>query len=181
MLEKMPVRKEKVSPCRALCPLENGIPYWMEKVKKGNWEGAWQIIKSYNHFPAITGYVCYQFCQKECNRSLWDEPLAIGEIEKAIGLWYQENWSEIVYSELNNLKHEEERRKVAIIGSGPAGLSYAYYLNMLGAEVTIFKKLPLAGGLLATGIPEYRLPRNILKKELEILQSKGLLSEQGWR
>lgn len=171
----VPIHKEKVSPCRALCPLESGIPQWMEKVKKGDWAGAWNIIRRFNPFPAITGHVCYQFCQEKCNRGLWDEAIAIREIEKAIGSWRHENYTPSKCLEKDNGR----QKKVAIIGSGPAGLSCAYFLNMMGAAVTVFEKLPVAGGLLATGIPEYRLPRNILKKELEILQSAGIVIKTG--
>lgn len=168
-LEPLPVLKERVSPCRALCPLENGIPQWMEKVKNADWEGAWQIIRGYNPFPAITGHVCYRFCQDECNREQWDEALAIGEIEKAIGLWRHDHYKPGSVREL-----KAGHKKVAVIGSGPAGLSCAYYLNLMGAVVTVFEKLPLIGGLLATGIPEYRFPRHVLQKEIEILKSEGI-------
>ncbi|MDO9535126.1 MAG: FAD-dependent oxidoreductase [Bacillota bacterium] len=165
-----PVRKEKISPCRSHCPLESGIPRWMNKVKEGNWEEAWQIMREYNPFPAIIGYVCYQFCVEKCSRALYDEPIAIGEVEKEIGLWRHKN-----YEHKNSIPEREKSKKVVIVGSGPAGLSCAFYLNMLGVSVTILEKLPVAGGLLATGIPEYRLPRDILKKELEILKAEGIV------
>lgn len=174
-LEPLPVLKERVSPCRAQCPLENGIPRWMEKVKNADWEGAWQIIKGYNPFPAITGHVCYHFCQDKCNREQWDEAIAIGEIEKAIGLWRLEN-----YRTGSHREPKPGHKKIAVVGSGPAGLSCAYYLNAMGAGVTVFEKLPLAGGLLATGIPEYRFPRHILKKEIEILKSEGIKFKTGF-
>ncbi len=173
-LVPLPALKEKVSPCRASCPLENGIPQWMDKVKNADWEGAWNIIKCYNPFPAITGYTCYQFCRDKCNREQWDEAIAIGETEKAIGLWHHDNYKP------DGIRSKSEPKKVAIVGSGPAGLSCAYYLNLMGAEVTVLEKLPLIGGLLATGIPEYRLPRNILKKEVEILQSQGIIFKTGF-
>jgi NADPH-dependent glutamate synthase beta subunit-like oxidoreductase/ferredoxin len=176
------VRKEKISPCRMLCPLENGIPRWMNKAREGDWEGSWLIMKEYNPFPAITGYTCYRFCQEKCSRSSLDDAIAIGEVEKAIGLWRHKNYGfNKAASDRDNLLkgREGKRKKVAVVGSGPAGLSCAYYLNALGAEVTVLEKMPLAGGLLATGIPEYRLPRSILKKELEILQSEGIVIKTG--
>lgn len=167
-----PVRKEKISPCRAACPLENGIPPWMEKVKAGDFAGAWRIMEKYNPFPAITGYVCYRFCQEECNRGLFDEAIAIGDVEKAIGLWRLENYGS---KEAPSSSAGETRdKKVAVVGSGPGGLSCAYYLNKLGVEITVLEKQPLPGGLLATGIPEYRLPREILQRELEILKREGI-------
>jgi NADPH-dependent glutamate synthase beta subunit-like oxidoreductase/Pyruvate/2-oxoacid:ferredoxin oxidoreductase delta subunit len=170
-----PLRKEKVSPCRSLCPLESGIPRWMNKVKEGNWGEAWQIMSEYNPFPTLTGYACYQFCREKCSRALYDEPIAIGEVEKEIGLWRQKN-----YDPKKSVPEKGTGKKVVIVGSGPAGLSSAFYLNMLGVSVTILEKLPVAGGLLATGIPEYRLPRDILKKELEILEAEGIVIKTGY-
>jgi len=176
-----PVRREKISSCRQLCPLENGIPLWMNKVRDGDWEGAWSVIKQYNPFPAITGYTCYQPCRQQCSRGVLDEAINIGAVEKAVGLWRHKNYGNKAASARDSLLQGRKRgsRKVAIVGSGPAGLSCAYYLNYLGAEVTVLEKLPLAGGLLATGIPEYRLPRDILQRELEILQSEGVIIRTG--
>lgn len=173
-----PVRKVRLSPCRALCPLESGIPLWMEKVKKGNWEQAWQVMEQFNPFPALTGYACYQFCRSECSRGKLDEPLNIREIEKAVGLWRHENYQPR-RAERRLARGKNHPPRVAVIGSGPAGLSGAYYLNRMGAEVTVLEKEPAAGGLLATGIPGYRLPRTVLEKELAILQSEGIVIKTG--
>lgn len=173
-----PVFREKISPCRLSCPLENGIPLWMNKVRQGDWRGAWQIMQEYNPFPAITGYVCYRFCEEKCHRGHWDEPVAVREVEKAIGLWRHENYLPGEKNEFNN-SGRGKRKKVAIVGSGPAGLSCAYYLQRQGVAVTVYEKQPLAGGLLATGIPEYRLPRHILRRELEILEAEGVVFEIG--
>lgn len=170
-----PVRKEKLSPCRALCPLESGIPLWMEKVKNGDWGQAWQIMEQYNPFPALTGYACYQFCRSKCSRGEWDEPVAIRDVEKALGLWRQENYRQRALA----VKKGEKPPRVIIVGSGPAGLCAAYYLNRMGAEVTVLEKEPVAGGLLATGIPRYRLPGEILQKELQILQEEGIVIKTG--
>ncbi|RJX27068.1 MAG: FAD-dependent oxidoreductase [Dethiobacter sp.] len=177
-----PVRREKVSPCRMLCPLENGIPRWMNKAREGDWEGAWHIMKEYNPFPAITGYTCYRFCQEKCSRSSLDDAVAISEVEKAVGLWRHKSYG-LTKAAADRDKPGKNRaagpKKVAVVGSGPAGLSCAYYLNVLGAEVTVLEKMPLAGGLLATGIPEYRLPRDILRKELDLLQAEGIVIKTG--
>ena len=174
-----PVHREKPSPCRLLCPLENGIPLWMNKVREGDWRGAWQIMQEYNPFPAITGYVCYRFCEEKCHRSLWDEPVAISKVEKAIGLWRHQNYRLGETGGFSGRGRVQRGKKVAIVGSGPTGLSSAYYLQLQGVAVTVFEKLPLAGGLLATGIPEYRLPRGVLKKELEILETEGIVFKTG--
>jgi NADPH-dependent glutamate synthase beta subunit-like oxidoreductase/ferredoxin len=176
-----PVRKEKKSPCRVLCPLENEIPRWMKEVKAGNWQNAWKIVRRYNPFPAITGYTCYGYCMEKCSRALLDEAIAIGQVEKEIGLWRHNHYdpgktSSEFFRPEGQLK---KAKRVAVVGSGPAGLSSAYYLNSMGMEVTVLEKLPVAGGLLATGIPEYRLPRSVLKKELEVLQAKGIVISTG--
>jgi NADPH-dependent glutamate synthase beta subunit-like oxidoreductase/Pyruvate/2-oxoacid:ferredoxin oxidoreductase delta subunit len=168
-----PVLREKPAPCQALCPLESGIPLWMEKVEKGNWEQAWQVMEQFNPFPALTGYACYQFCRSGCNRENWDGAIAIRDIEKALGLWRQKNY----LPSMPDKKGDSPR--VIIVGSGPAGLSGAYYLNRMGAKVTILEKELVAGGFLATGIPDYRLPREILNKELEILQGEGIIIKSG--
>ena len=176
-----PVRKEKVSPCRVLCPLENEIPRWMKEVKAGNWQEAWKIVRRYNPFPAITGYACYGYCMEKCYRALLDEAVAIDMIEKEIGLWRHDHFdTEKTSAEVFQLASQlKKAKRVAVVGSGPAGLSSAYYLNSMGMEVTVLEKLPVAGGLLATGIPEYRLPRSVLQKELEILQAKGIVISTG--
>ena len=121
-------------------------------------------MEQFNPFPVLTGYACYQFCRSECSRGKWDEPLNIREIEKAVGLWRQENYRPR-RAEKRLARGKNRPPRVAVIGSGPAGLSGAYYLNRMGAEVTVLEKEPAAGGLLATGIPGYRLPRTVLEKE----------------
>jgi NADPH-dependent glutamate synthase beta subunit-like oxidoreductase/Pyruvate/2-oxoacid:ferredoxin oxidoreductase delta subunit len=154
----------------------------MNKVREGDWEGAWSIMKQYNPFPAITGFTCYRFCQQQCSRGFFDDAVNIGEVEKAVGLWRHNNYifdKPAAGGDKLPKGRERRPRKVAVVGSGPAGLSCAYYLNALGAEVTVLEKLPLAGGLLATGIPEYRLPRSVLKKELQILQAEGIMIRTG--
>ena len=171
-----PVRKEKISPCRALCPLESAVPLWMEKIKKGNWEQAWQVMEKFNPFPALTGYACYQFCCSGCSRGEWDEPVAIRQIEKALGLWRQKNYRPCGSA---GIQKKKKSVRVVIVGSGPAGLSCAYYLNRMGVQVTVLEKEPVAGGLLATGIPRYRLPRTVLEKELQILQEEGIVIRTG--
>ncbi|NLJ56563.1 MAG: FAD-dependent oxidoreductase [Firmicutes bacterium] len=168
-----PVFQESNAPCRLACPLESGIPHWLNKVRQGDLQGAWQVMQVYNPFPAITGQVCYRFCEEKCHRASWDEAVAVREVEKAVGLWRHKNYRTDKTGQNGRLK-ELAGKKVAIVGSGPAGLSCAYYLRQSGAAVTIFEKLPLAGGLLATGIPDYRLPRDILAKELKILEAEGV-------
>ncbi len=178
-----PVREEKLAPCRQSCPLGSGVPRWIEKVREDDWAGAWDVMEQYNPFPALTGYACYRYCQDECNRGHYDEAIDIGEIEKAIGLWKLEQGAAL---KTQNAGKEQGRvalngqgKNVAVIGSGPAGLSAAYYLNRLGVKVTVLEKLSAAGGLLTAGIPPERLPRDILKLELDLLQQQGITFKTG--
>ncbi len=176
-----PVRDEKPAPCRRDCPLGNGIPGWMEKVRDDDWAAAWVLMERYNPFPALTGYACYGYCQEGCNRGSYDETIAIRDIEKAIGLWKLQQKTpgraqESAAAGSGN-PGGAARKRVAVVGSGPAGLSAAYYLNRLGCAVHVLEKLPAAGGLLATGIPPQRLPRELLAQELDYLQQQGISLE----
>ncbi len=163
-----PKKIKKLSPCSQGCLLDGEIPDWMEAVKKEEWAEAWNIMKRNNPFPALTGYVCFHPCSENCNRGQLDQELDIQAVEKKIGLW-----------RLNNYKHETEpcsfKGRVAVVGSGPAGLSCAFYLTEAGYEVTVYEKSDLIGGMLALGIPEYRLPRKVLEQELQLLKNKGII------
>jgi len=162
-----PNRQKGLSPCRQGCLLDGDIPAWLEAVKREDWPAAWQIMKEYNPFPALTGYVCFHPCSESCNRGELDQAIDIREVEKALGHWRLDNYSGPVVKPV-------EKGKIAIVGSGPAGLSCAYYLNNTGYRVTVFEKSEKIGGMLALGIPEYRLPRRILNQELEILVKEGV-------
>jgi len=163
-----PVRQDRLSPCRQGCLLQGEVPGWLDAVKKEQWEEAWKVMSRNNPFPALTGYVCYKPCQENCNREQLDQGIAIQEVEKAIGEWRHTN-----YKPRKRLR--ERKQKIAVIGSGPAGLSCAYYLAEAGYAVTVIERAEQIGGMPALGIPEYRLPRSILKRELEILESEGIV------
>lgn len=156
-----------ISPCRQSCPLNNEIPLWLELVKRNNWEEAWAIMRRNNPFPALTGYVCFQSCTENCNRGELDQEIDIRGIEKAIGEWRLNNYE-------RTIRPKEFKDRVAVIGSGPAGMSCAYYLTEAEYEVTVFERSAKIGGMFALGIPEYRLPRKVLDKELEILRDEGI-------
>ncbi len=162
-----PERVSKLSPCRRDCLLCGEIPRWMEAVKQKRWEEAWQIMRRYNPFPALTGYVCFHPCTENCNREQLDQALGIQEVERALGLWRLDNYRP-------PRKPKAVKDHVAVVGSGPAGLSCAYYLSEAGYRVTVFERAKRAGGMLALGIPEYRLPRRVLDKELAVLKEEGI-------
>lgn len=171
-----PLREEKTAPCQFNCPLKNDIPHWLNKIREGDWAGAWEELGQYNPFPAITGRVCYHNCQAGCNRQNLDEPVAIRLIEKMIGEWKLQNIPALAAP-----PSAENGHRVAVVGSGPAGLSCAYYLRQKGYQVTVYESMPVAGGMLALGIPAHRLPRDILAGEVKFLESMGVGIRTGVR
>lgn len=170
-----PLRVKKLSPCSYGCLLDGPVPEWLEAVKNENWAEAWQIMKKYNPFPALTGYTCFHPCTENCNRGQLDQEIDIPGVEKAVGHWRLENFK----PGLNGQSRAAVKGKVAVVGSGPAGLSCAFYLTEAGYDLTVFEKEDFAGGMLALGIPEYRLPGRILKQELAVLKAMGIKIETG--
>ena len=167
-----PGKAERPSPCNQGCLLDGEIPAWLEAVKLERWEEAWQIMSRRNPFPALTGYVCFHPCTENCNRGQLDRDIEIPAVEKAIGQWRLDHYKPKV-------KALTAKGRVAIVGSGPAGMSCAYYLNEAGYEVTVFEREKVIGGMFTLGIPEYRLPRRVLKKELDLLESEGIKFRTG--
>lgn len=161
-----PVRREKTSPCTADCPLHNDIAGWTRLLQEGDWDGAWQLLSAHNPFPLLTGHVCYRFCEKNCNRGHYDEAVAIGELEKAIGRRRTGTGEP--------LASNGSFRRVAVVGSGPAGMACAYYLSRLGFSVDVLEKEKAAGGLPALAIPDYRLPGPVVETELAMLNKLGV-------
>ena len=159
----------KESPCRQACPLRIPISSYLDKLAADKPDEALAILRDYNPMPAITGRVCPHFCQNACNRQDFDEAVLIGDLERYLG----DLGLEHPHSSINTNSNSEKRaEKAAIIGAGPAGISAALFLARQGLKVTIFEQAPAAGGLLRYAIPAYRLPREILDRELNnILES----------
>ncbi len=172
-----PNRIYRPSPCRIDCPLGGEIPAWLEAVKRERFDEAWRILRRSNPFPAITGTVCFHPCTDNCNRGLLDESIAIRDVEKALGEWRQQHYRPPAGPP--EPPPAAGGSSLAVIGSGPAGLSCAYYASRAGIRVTIFERAPLYGGLLALGIPEYRLPRHLLTREIDILKEEGIIFQSG--
>ncbi len=167
-----PEKTGRISPCRSDCLLDGEVPRWLEAVKKGQWAEAWETMKGYNPFPALTGYVCFHPCTENCNRGQLDREIDIPAVEKAIGEWRLENYEK-------PKTPKEVKARVAVVGSGPAGLSCAFYLAEAGYRVTVIERSNLPGGMLALGIPDYRLPRRVLRQELAILEDLGIEFKTG--
>ena len=159
--------------CMGGCPVHIHIPEFIALVAEGKFEEAYQVISKSSALPAVCGRVCPQESQCEglCVRGIKGEPVAIGRLERFVADWHNENTKEAP------VKPESNGHKVAIVGSGPAGLTCAGDLARLGYEVTIFEALHLAGGVLVYGIPEFRLPKSIVQKEIDGLKALGVKVE----
>ena len=157
-------------PCKNGCPVQINIPDFIQKVAEGEFEEAYQIINKTSSLPAVCGRVCPQEnqCEKYCVRGVKGEPVAIGRLERFVADWHNANATQ------PPKKPETNGHKVAIIGSGPAGLTCAGDLAKMGYEVTVFEALHKAGGVLVYGIPEFRLPKAIVQKEVDTLKQLGV-------
>ena len=159
--------------CMGGCPVHINIPEFITLVAEGDFEEAYQVIAKSSSLPAVCGRVCPQEsqCEGMCVRGIKGEPVAIGRLERFVADWHNEHFNgEIILPKKNG-------HKVAVVGSGPAGLTCAGDLAKLGYEVTIFEALHLAGGVLVYGIPEFRLPKSIVRKEIEGLKMLGVKVE----
>ncbi|MBR5452182.1 MAG: NADPH-dependent glutamate synthase [Clostridia bacterium] len=160
----------KNKPCVSGCPVGVKIPEFMKKVSEGDFAAAYEIISLDNSLPAICGRVCPQEhqCEGKCIRGIKGESVAIGRLERFVADWnMQNNKSQII-------KPEPNGKKVAVIGAGPSGLAAAGDLAKMGYAVTVFEAFHTAGGVLQYGIPEFRLPKNIVNKEVENLEKLGV-------
>ena len=163
----------KNMPCVNGCPVKIHIPQFIEKVKQGEFLEAYKIISESSSLPAVCGRVCPQEsqCEKYCVRGIKGESVGIGRLERFVADWYNENCTEAPQ------KPESNGIKVAVVGSGPSGLTCAGDLAKKGYEVTVFEALHLAGGVLVYGIPEFRLPKAIVQKEVDTLKALGVKIE----
>ena len=163
----------KNHPCVSGCPVNVHIPDFIKEIVKGDYEAAYQVISQDSSLPAICGRVCPQEsqCEKYCVRGAKGEPVAIGRLERFAADYHLKNSTE------DPVKPEPNGHKIAIVGAGPAGLTCAGDLAKKGYDVTVFEALHTAGGVLVYGIPEFRLPKSIVKKEVEGLEKLGVKVE----
>ncbi|MCX6666096.1 MAG: FAD-dependent oxidoreductase [Euryarchaeota archaeon] len=159
-----------ISPCQNACPAGMNAPGYISLIGEGRFTEALALALDTNPFPSVCGRICDHQCMLKCRRNQMDEPIAIRSMKRFIGD-YVEN--DITYPKAQTPKHTMPF-KVAIIGAGPAGLSCAYFLSRLGYQTTVFEKLPVAGGMMAVAIPEYRLPKNILQREIDNIKKLGV-------
>ncbi len=160
----------KNKPCVSGCPVGIHIPEFIRKVAEGDFEGAYQIITQQSSLPAVCGRVCPQEtqCEQKCVRGIKGEPVAIGRLERFVADWHN------AHGAAAPKKPAPNGHRVAVVGSGPSGLTCAGDLAKKGYEVTVFEALHTAGGVLVYGIPEFRLPKDIVQKEIDTLKALGV-------
>ena len=169
---RRPVYLDMLPPCNAGCPAGENIQEWLRLIKAGNAVAAWRQLVKDNPFPAIHGRVCYHPCETACNRGDLDSAVSIHSVERYLGdLALTNNWQ-------FPKPRRRSGRRVMVVGAGPSGLSAAYHLTRLGHEVEVFDAGDLPGGMMRYGIPEYRLPRDILDGEIARLVELGVVFRQ---
>ncbi|WP_348262899.1 NADH-ubiquinone oxidoreductase-F iron-sulfur binding region domain-containing protein [Telmatobacter sp. DSM 110680] len=164
-----------VSPCENSCPLRMNIPRFLELFQEGRLEDAFESVVMDNPLPASTGRVCQHPCDNRCRRQSFDEVVNMREVHRYIAdSVYSSELFEPMVKRILTHKLTSTGRKIAVAGAGPTGLTAAFYLSMLGHEVTIFEERSEAGGMLRFAIPEYRLPKLVLHRELELIERVGV-------
>jgi heterodisulfide reductase subunit A-like polyferredoxin len=168
------IEKRGTSPCKVACPAHISVQGYLALAAAGRFQEALKLIKQENPLPAICGRVCHHPCEAACTRGEVDEPVAINAVKRFIA-------DLDLRSETRYVPEIKTRRqeKVAVIGSGPAGLTCAYYLAIEGYQVTVFERLPVLGGMLTVGIPAYRLPRDVIEAEIQVIRDMGVAFKTG--
>ena len=161
------------SPCEAQCPNGTSIPEYFDLIRKGDMDGAAEILWDMNPLAAVVGRVCPHTCQNECNRNQYDEAVSIRNIERTVGDYMLDNAERLIKKPAASTG-----KSIAVIGAGPAGLTAAYFLRREGHDVTVYDANEKAGGMLRYGIPAYRLPRKIIDRLVEIFEGMGIVFVQ---
>ncbi len=160
-------RDKILVPCRNRCPAEVDVPRYIRHISQGDFKKALRVVYERVPFPGVLGRVCFHPCEDECRRANLDQPLSICALKRAAS-------DQCGVLSLDPEIRSSTGKKVAVIGSGPAGMTAAYYLSILGHSVTVFEALAEAGGMLRVGIPEYRLPKDVLDREIKFIEDTGV-------
>ncbi len=164
-----------LSPCENSCPLHMNIPRFLQFYKEGQLEQAFLSVILDNPLPSSTGRVCQHPCDNRCRRQTLDQPVNMREVHRFIAdSIFQSDKYEAMVKAVVARKLEPTGRKIAVVGAGPAGLTAAFYLALLGHDVTVYESKPEAGGMLRFALPEYRLPKSILSREISLIERMGV-------
>jgi NADH-quinone oxidoreductase subunit F len=158
-----------ISPCQNACPAGVNVPGYIALIAAGRLKDAYNLIRKENPFPSVCGRVCTHPCESKCRRTQLDEPIAIADLKRYVADFVLNSNEPFV-----DLMFHKKGKSVGIIGAGPSGLTCGYYLARLGYDVDIYEEKPIAGGILAYGIPEYRLPKEALQKEIDSIKQTGI-------
>lgn len=171
---RVDVAESGTAPCKTACPAHIAVQGYIKLAAQGKYTEALELIKKENPFPAVCGRICPRSCESACTRGDVDEPIAIDEIKKFIADQDLNEKSRFIPK-----KRHDYQKMVAVIGSGPAGMSCAYYLALDGYRVTVFEKLERPGGMLTMGIPAFRLEKDVVEAEIEVLRQLGVQFRTG--
>jgi NADPH-dependent glutamate synthase beta subunit-like oxidoreductase len=163
-----PLYQDRVAPCNAGCPVGIDIEGYMNLLREGRIGEAADLLVRENPMPAVTGRVCHHPCETHCNRRLFDEPVSIHAVERLLGDLSLDGEQQVA------TPRRKRKHKIGIVGSGPAGLACAYHLARIGYPVTVFEAASEPGGMLRLGIPEFRLPRPVLSREIDRIRAHGV-------
>jgi NADH-quinone oxidoreductase subunit F len=160
-----------ISPCQHTCPVGINIPKYVAHIAEGEYLKAIETIRERNPFPSICGRICHHPCEKRCRRGELDEAVAIRELKRFAADWYFEHEAELPEPEPFP---KTRGQKIAVVGAGPTGMSCAYFLAQMGYTVTVFEALSIGGGMLSVAIPEFRLPKAVIQKEIDYIAKRGV-------
>lgn len=170
-----PVYVDRLPPCNAACPTGENIQRWLFHAEEGDYRKAWEVLTRDNPMPAVLGRVCYHPCESACNRGQLDESVGINAVERFLGdQANRQGWQFAA-------PPESTGRRVLVIGAGPGGLAAAYHLRRLGHDVTVYEAESQAGGMMRFGIPQYRLPRDVLDADIARIVALGVEMRLGHR
>lgn len=158
-----------ISPCQNACPAGVNVPGYIALIAAGRLRDAYNLIRKDNPFPAVCGRVCTHPCESKCRRAQLDEPISIVDLKRYVADYVMKNEEPYM-----DLVFPKKGKSVGIIGAGPSGLTCGYYLARLGYDVDVYEAQPVAGGVLAFGIPEYRLPKDVLQREIKMIEQVGV-------